>query len=230
MKTCVVFLASVFAVASTGGRAAALPAGLPEALRGLPPEAREAAEAIQQALQAQHALIERAKQARTPEEREAIFRSVAQNVQTIARQRVVVLEEHTKVARARVKWAREHAAHVNVQALVGATTRDDALGAPRSPFEPQKPPHAGKGPLPKELAPLPASVAKARAVVEKSLARLDVLREQSTKARTDEERAAIRRETERHLESIGAQRVAILEAALEVAEKRLAWARKRAEQ
>ena len=56
------------------------------------------------------------------------------------------------------------------------------------------------------------------------------LREQAGKARSDEERTAIRREIERHLKVVEKQRVAILEAALEVSEKRLDWARKRAEQ
>jgi hypothetical protein len=219
----------LIASAATGA-ALAPPAGLPEALRGLPPKARQAAAAIQQAVQNQHDLIERAKQARTPEEREEIFHTIARNVRAIAQQRVAVLEEHTKLARARVAWAREHADQVKVQDLARAAVKRDAPGQPRSPFEQQDPPRPERGPLPQGLARLPASVAEARGTVEQSLARLETLREQAGKARSDKERTAIRREIERHLKVIEKQRVTILEAALEVSEKRLAWARKRAEQ
>ena len=110
---------------ASGAAAAALapPAGLPEELRGLSPKARQAAATIQEAVQSQHDLIERAKEARTPEEREEIFRSIARNVQAIAQQRVAVLEEHTKQARARVAWAREHADQVKVQDIVRAAVK-----------------------------------------------------------------------------------------------------------
>ncbi len=222
MNTRLLLLACVSAASAAHG------GGLPKTLQDIPPEARQAAAAIQQAVQRQHGLIEKTKQATTPEEREAIFRSVAQNVQAIARNRVLVLEEHAKLARARVKWAREHADQITVHDLVAA--HREAPGQPRSPFEKSKATRSEKGPLPKQLSKLPPSVAKAREAVKQSAERLDALRQQATTARTDAERDAIRRETERHLKAIGAQRVAILEAALDVCEQRLAWARKRAEQ
>ena len=125
-------------------------------------------------------------------------------------------------------YAQGNADQISIQDLVAA--RRDASGQPRSPFEKPKSPRSEKSSLPEKLTKLPPSVAKAREAVKQSAERLDALRQQATTARTDAERDAIRRETERQLKTIGAQRIAILEAALEVSEKRLAWARKRAEQ
>ena len=139
---------------------------------------------------------------------------------------MAVLEEHAKRARARLKWAREHADQITVQDLVAAGR--ETSGQPRSPFEKPKQAGPAKGLLPEPLTKLPPSVAKAREVLEQSAECLEALREKARTARTDQERDAIRRETERQLKVIGTQRIAILEAALDVCEKRLAWARERA--
>lgn len=228
-KLAAILAVGLFATVAMGG-AVAPPAGMPEALRGMPPKAREAAAALQQILERQRGLIAQAQQAKTPEERQAVFAAVARNVRTIAQQRVVLMAEHAHQARKRVEWARKHASQVKVSGLVGAAKDLAQRGPPRSPFaEGGDLPEPKPGPLPQELAELPASVAKARAEVERTQAQLARLREKSTTARSDAERATIRREIEQHLKTIETQRVAILEAVLAVSEKRLAWARERAE-
>jgi chromosome segregation ATPase len=202
---------------------------MPKALRGMPPQVREAAARIQQVLQRQRGLIERAQRAKTPEERQAVFEAVARNVSEIAALRVTIMKAHADRARERVAWARRHAEQVKLSDLVAASRGLAGRGAPRSPFDGHKPaPEPKTGPLPQELAELPDAIARARQELERTHARLAGLRQAAKTARTDEQRAEIRAEIEKHLRTVESQRVAILEAVAQVSERRLAWARKRA--
>jgi len=214
-------------VMTTEGAAGAGPRlrGMPEGLQGMPPEVTEAALEIQGIVAKQRGLIEKASQAKTPREREEVFRAVARNVQAIAQKRVVVLEQYAQRARARVQWARKHASEVRVSDLTGAM-QEFAKQGPRSPFagEPNVPKHADDPPR----ARLPEKVLGARSRLKQTLKRLESLTQDCKQARTHEQRKKIKQEINEHLKTIEEERIAILEAILEVSEQRLGDAKKRA--
>ena len=197
------------------------PGGMPQELQGMPPKAAEAAREIQDILAQQQGLIAKASQVKTAQEREDVFQAVARNVQAIAQKRVVVLEQYTQRARARVEWARKHASEVRVSDLIGAMQEFGAQG-PRSPFsdEPNTPQRADS-----TRARLPDKVLDARSELQQTVNSLESLARECRQARTDEQRKKIRREINEHLQSIQKQRIAILESILEISEQRLADSR-----
>jgi len=226
-----VILLLVGVVMTTAGAAGAEPRlhGMPEALQGMPPKATEAAAEIQDLVARQRGLIEKARQAKTPEEREDVFRAVAGNVQAIARERVVVLEEYDQRARARVEWARKHASEVRVSDLTGAM-RELAKQGPRSPFASE--PNTGEPNAPKSAddpphAKLPEKVLDARSRLKQTLGRLESLAQDCKQARTDAQRKKIKEEIHEHLKTIEEARIDILEAILDTSEQRLGEAKKR---
>ena len=218
-----IFLLSVLVVTAIAGAAGMGPrlSGMPQELQGMPPKATEAAREIQDILAQQRGLIEKASQAKTVQEREEVFQAVARNVQAIAQKRVVVLEQYTQRARARVQWARKHASEVRVSDLTGAIQELGTQG-PRSPFNdgPNTPKRADS-----PRARLPDKVLSARSELQQTVTRLESLAQDCRQARTDEQRKAIRREINEHLQTIEKERIAILEAILEVSEQRLAETR-----
>ena len=204
---------------------AAPPRGMPEELRGMPAEVGEAAAEIQQIVNQQRGLIDKARQAKTPAEREEVFRAVARNVQGIAQKRVVIMEQYAKHARARVEWARKHASEVRVSDLIG-----DMDGfAPRSPFA-EKPDAPQRDDGPNQPAVIPKPLLSARNTLKQTMTRLQSLETACKRARSDEQRKKIKQEIEEHLSTIQMERVAILEAVLKLSEKRLQGARQRAKQ
>ena len=222
-----IILLFVGVVMTASGAAGAGPrlSGMPQELQGMPPKATEAAQEIQDILAQQRGLIEKASQAKTAHEREEVFQTVARNVQAIAQQRVVVLEQYTQRARARVQWARKHASEVRVSDLTGAMQELGTQG-PRSPFrdEPNTPKRADDSPR----ARLPDKVLSARSGLQQTIKRLESLAQDCRQARTDEQRKKIRREINEHLQTIEKERIAILESILEISEQRLGDARDRA--
>jgi hypothetical protein len=196
------------------------PPSVPAKLQGMPSEIRETASNIQRIVIEQHGMIERARQVKTPEEREEVFRAIANNVQDIAQKRVAVMEHYTKRARERVDWARKHAANIQVSDLVHAMGESAALRPPRSPFV-----------VPTNDArarDLPKTVQSVRSRLEKTMTRLRSLGEECKQARTDEQREKIKCEIAACLRTIEEERVTVLEAVLKTSEKRLRWARQRA--
>jgi DNA-binding ferritin-like protein (Dps family) len=187
----------------------------------MPPKATEAAQEIQDILAQQQGLIARASQLKTAQEREDVFQAVARNVQAIAQKRVVVLEQYTQRARARVEWARKHASEVRVSDLTGAMQEFGAQG-PRFPFsdDPNTPQRADS-----TRARLPDKVLDARSELQQTVNRLESLARECRQARTEEQRKKIEREINEHLQSIQKQRIAILESILEISEQRLADSR-----
>ena len=214
-------------VMTTSGAAGAGPrlSGMPHELQGMPPTATEAAQDIQDILAQQRGLIEKASQAKTAQEREEVFQAVAGNVQAIAQQRVVVLEQYTQLARARVQWARKHASEVRVSDLTGAMQELGTQG-PRSPFRDE--PNTSKRADDSPRARLPDKVLSARSRLQQTVKRLESLAEDCKQARTDEQRKKIRREINKHLQTIEKERIAILESILEISEQRLGDAKDRA--
>ena len=195
--------------------------GMPQGLRGMPPRATEAAQEIQDILAQQRGLIEKASQAKTAQEREEVFQAVARNVQAIAQKRVVVLEQYTQRARARVQWARKHASEVRVSDLATAMQELGTQG-PRSPFS-EQPNTQKRANSPR--ARLPDKVLSARSVLQQTVKRLESLARDCSQARTDEEQKTIRREINEHLQTIEKERIAVLESILEISEQRLAESR-----
>jgi len=222
-----IILLFVGVVMTTSGAAGAGPrlSGLPQELQGMPPKATEAAQDIQDTLAQQRGLIERASEAKTAEEREEVFQAVARNVQAIARKRVVVLDQYTQRARARVLWARKHASEVRVSDLTGAMQELGTQG-PRSPFvdESNAPKRADDSPR----ARLPDKVLSARSRLQQTVKRLESLAQNCRQARSDEQRKKIRREINEHLQTIEKERIAIFESILRISEQRLGDAKDRA--
>jgi hypothetical protein len=222
-----IILLFVGVMLTTSGAAGAdpRPSGMPQQLQEMPPKATEAAQEIQDILARQRGMIEKASQAKTAQEREEMFQAVARNVQAIAQKRAVVLEQYTQRARARVQWARKHASEVRVSDLTGAMQELGGQG-PRSPFgdEPNAPKHAGDSPY----ARLPEKVLSARSGLKQTIKRLESLAQDCKLVRTAEQRKKIRREIREHLKTIEKERIAILEAILEISEQRLGDAKKRA--
>jgi len=171
------------------------PSGMPRELQEMPPKAIEAAQEIQDILAQQQGLIAKASQVKTAQEREDVFQAVARNVQAIAQKRVVVLEQYTQRARARVQWARKHASEVCVSDLTGIMQELGTQG-PRSPFhdEPDVPQGADS-----PRAKLPDRVLNARSELQRTVTRLESLAQDCRQARTDEQRQTIRREINEHL-------------------------------
>jgi hypothetical protein len=198
---------------------------MPHDLQEMPPKAKEAAQEIQDILAQQQGLIEKAGQAKTAQEREEVFRAVERNVLAIAQKRVVVLDQYTQRARARVQWARQHASKVRVSDLTEAMQELGTQG-PRSPFrdEPNTPRRVEDSPP----ARLPERVLSARSELKQTLQRLEALAQDCQQARTDEQRRNIKQEIQEHLKTIEQERIAILEAILEVSEQRLGDAKRRA--
>jgi len=218
-----IILLFVVVVMVTSGAARERPrlSGMPQELRGMPLKAAEAAQEIQDILAQQRGLIEKASQAKTAQEREEVFQSVARNVRAIAQRRVVVLEQYTQRAKARVQWARKHASEVRVSDLTGAV-RELGTQGPRSPFN-DEPNNSKRADSPR--ARLPDKVLSARSDLQQTVIRLESLARDCRQAHTDEERKKIRREINEHLQTIEKERIAILEAILEVSEERLAESR-----
>lgn len=216
-------LLSVVVVTAIAGAAGVGPrlSGMPQELQGMPPKASEAAQEIQEILAQQRGLIEKASQAKTAQKREEVFQAVARNVQAIAQKRVVVLEQYTERARARVQWARKHASEVRLSDLTGAIQELGTQG-PRSPFtdEPNTPKRADS-----PRARLPDKVLSARSELQQTVTRLESLARDCRQADTDEQRKKIQREINEHLQTIEKERIVILEAILEVSEERLAESR-----
>jgi hypothetical protein len=222
-----IILLFVGAMLTTSGAASAdpRPSGMPQQFQEMPSEAKDAAQEIQDILTRQRGLIEKAGLAKTAQEREEVFRAVVRNAQTIARKRVVVLEQYTQRARARVQWARKHASEVRVSDLTGAMQQLGSQG-PRSPFreEPSTSQRVDDSPN----ARLPERVLSARSGLKQTVKHLEALAQDCRQARTDEQRKKIRREIQEHLKTIEKERIAILEAILEISEQRLGDARDRA--
>jgi len=223
-RTILLFVGVVMTASGAAGAGPRL-SGLPQELQGMPPKATEAAQDIQDILAQQRGLIEKAGQAKTAEEREEVFQAVARNVQAIARKRVVVLDQYTQRARARVQWARKHASEVRVSDLTGAMQELGTQG-PRSPFvdESNAPKRADDSPR----ARLPDKVLSARSRLQQTVKRLESLAQNCRQARSDEQRKKIRREIVEHLQTIEKERIAILESILEISEQRLRDAKDRA--
>jgi hypothetical protein len=139
------------------------------------------------------------------------------------------MEQYAARARARVAWAREHASEVRVADLVRAMEEFAEQGPPRSPFakEPDTPKRADE---PGRRSKLPDDVLAARNRLEQTLRKLDSLSQDCKRAGSDEQRNEIKQEIERHLEAIEKERVAILDAVLEVSKRRLRYARQRAKE
>jgi len=205
------------------------PSGMPERLRGMPSEARTSGSEIQDMVAQQRGLIEKARQAKTPQEREEVFRAVARNVQAIARKRAEVMEQYTDRAKERVEWARTHASEVRVADLVRAMEESAEQGPPRSPFA-EKPDTSQRADEPGRRSALPDEVLGARTRLEQTLRKLESLAQQCKQASSDEQRNRIKQEIGEHLKTIEEERVAILEAVLEVSEQRLRYARQRAKE
>lgn len=214
------FVVVVMVTAGAGGEGPRL-GGMPHELRGMPSKATEAVQKIQDILTQQRGLIEKASQAKTAQEREEVFQAVARNVQTIAQKRVVVLEQYTQRARARVQWARKHASEVRVSDLTGAVQELGTQG-PSSPFD-DEPSHSKRADSTR--AKLPDKVLSARSELQQTVARLESLAQDCRQVLTDEQRKTIRREINEHLQSIEKERITILEAILEISEQRLAESR-----
>lgn len=193
----------------------------------MPPKARETASEIQRIVTEQHGMIEKARQARTPEEREKVFRAIARNVRDIAQKRVAVMEHYTKRARERVQWARKHASEIQVSDLVGAMGEFTEQKPPRSPFDEQTDDVRRGDDSPRRPA-LPQTVIGARNRLERTMTRLRSLGDECKQARTDEQRQKIKREIAACLKTIEEERVKVLEAVLEISEKRLRWTRQQA--
>jgi hypothetical protein len=218
---------------------------MPEELRGMPPQVARTAAEIQEIVDRQRWLVEKARQAKTPAEREAVFQALADNVQLIAKKRVAALEQYVERARARVEWAKRHASEVRpADLVVGQAFQPDPVAGhafppdlarameesaggrtPRSPFESDA---ARRAVAPLSRQKLPESVAKARDKLEQSLRQLDSLAQSAKAARSDRQRDEIRRQIDAHWKTIEQERIAVLEAILQLAEKRLEDARRRA--
>ena len=218
----IILLSVAVVMAISGAVGAGLrPRGMPLELQGMPPKAVEAAQEIQDILTQQRELIAKASQAKTAQEREEVFQAVARNVQAIAQKRVVVLEQYTQRARARVQWARKHASEVRVSDLTAAVQELGTQG-PRSPFN-DEPNNSKRADSPR--ARLPDKVLSARSELQQTVTRLESLARDCRQARTDAHRKKIRREINTQLQTIEKERIAILEAILEVSEQRLAETR-----
>jgi hypothetical protein len=208
---------------------------MPKELRVMPPQIARTAAEIQEIVDRQRGLVEKARQAKTPAEREAVFQAVADNVQLIAKKRVAALEQYVQRARARVEWAKRHASEVcPADLVVGqafppdlARAMEESAGGrtPRSPFESDA---ARRADAPASRQKLPEAVVKARDKLEQSMRQLESLAQKAKEARSDRERDEIGREIGGHWRTIEQERIAILEAILQLAEKRLAEARRRA--
>jgi hypothetical protein len=220
---------SVLIAAGAMGAAAFRSRGMPEELRGMPPEVHETASEIQDIVSRQRGLIDKAAQAKTPEDRQAVFQAVARNVQVIANRRVVIMEQYAKLARARVEWARTNASEVRVSDLVQAMDEFAGQGPPRSPFEEER--HAPpRGDRAVDHTGLPRELLGARERLKQTMARLQTLGKECRQAETDEHCDKLRNEIERHLEQLQQERITILALVLEVSERRLQWARRRAKE
>jgi hypothetical protein len=231
VKRCVSFLSVCLLLTASGGSTGAdsRVGGMPDGLRGMPAQARTSGSAIQDLVAQQRALIDKARLAKTPQEREDVFRAVARNVQAIAQKRVEVMEIYTERARARVEWAKRHASEVRVADLVRAMEELSAQGPPRSPFaeKAETPQRAGK---PGRQSTLSDEVLAARTRLEQTVSRLELLGRECMQARSDQRRDKIKQEIQEHLRTIEEERVAILEAVLKVSEQRLRYARQRAKE
>ena len=217
-KRIILLFVSVVMTASQAAGEEPRQSGMPQELRGMPPKATAAAQEIQHILAQQRGLIEKASQAKTAQEREQVLQAVARNVKAIAQKRVVVLEQYTQRAKARVQWARKHASEVRISDLTEAMQELSTQG-PRSPFNDEPNPRL-RADSPR--ARLPEKVLNARSELQRTVTNLESLAQDCRQARTDEQRKAIRREIDEHLQTIEKERIAILEAVLEVSEQRLA--------
>ncbi len=200
---------------------------MPKELRGMTPEAKQAAAGIQDIVNQQRGMIEKARQAKTPQERREIFQAIARNVQLIAQKRVVIMEQYTERARARVEWAQKHASEVRVVDLVRAMD-EIAQQGPRSPFDEE--PAAQRADEPAQRAGLPKKVLLARTELEQTVKSLESLAKGCKETRSNHQREKIKQEIKEHLKTIEKERVAILEAVLEVSQQRLQHARQRAKE
>ena len=216
-------------VAGAVATAASPPRSVPAELRGMPSQVRETASEIQRIVTEQRGMIEKAHRAKTSEQREEVFRAITRNVQDIAEKRVVIMEHYAKRARERVQWARKHASETQVSDLVRAMEEFAEQGPPRSPFAEQTG-DARHGDDSPRRPRLPQAVLDARNNLERTLTRLRSLGDECKQARTDEQRQKIKQEITACLKIIEKERVTVLEAVLEISEKRLRWARQRAKE
>lgn len=222
------FLALAAAVASDArSETVTAPAGIPEALAGVPPQARELSREFGEFAEKQIALAQKVRQAGTLEERLRAIQELKANVRAIAQKRVAIVAEFAAQAQARVEWARKHAAEARVEELVASMQQLAHRPAPPPPpleREDAPKPRANLA-LPQELIALPGEIRSARKTLEQARNRLQEMATEIRQARTEEERERIRNEIKQHLRTIELTRVALLEAVLEISEKRLEWAR-----
>ncbi|MBM4034243.1 MAG: hypothetical protein FJ291_21045 [Planctomycetes bacterium] len=203
-------IVGLFVAAAVLAAEALPPRGMPAHLRGMASEAREALGQIHKIVEQQRALAQQAPRAKNAEAREAIFQQIRGNLKRIAELRVRILEIQAARARARLEWARDHAAQLRLSHVVLAMKQFG--GGPRAPEAP-----ATNGPL-----------AGAKRKVEEALSRVEALRQKAAKAASDQERANIRQEIEEQLRIVENQRVAGFEAIVSALDERLAWARRQA--
>jgi len=206
-----VAIGALLAAAAVLAAEALPPRGMPENLRGMAPEAREALGEIRKIAEQQRALAQQAPRAKSAEEREAIFRAISENLRKIADLRVRILEHQLARAKARLEWAKPHAAQLRLAQVVLAMKQ--AGGPPRGPVAP---------------GPNGGPVAEARRKVEEAISRLEALQQRAAKAASDEERRTLRHEIEKELHAVEQQHVAGFEAIVSALEERLAWARRQA--
>jgi hypothetical protein len=201
-------IVGLFVAAAVLAAEALPPRGMPAYLRGMAPEAREALWQIQKFVEQERALAQQAPRAKNAEERQAIFQQIRGNLKRIAQLRVTILEVQAARARARLAWAREHAAQLRLSHVVLAMK--ESGGGPTAPATP-----GTNGPL-----------AETRRKVEEALARVEALRQKAVKAGSDAERASLQADIEQLLRTIENQRVAGFEAIVSALDERLAWARR----
>jgi len=207
----------------------AVPAGMPVELLGAPQKAEERSREIKKIVEKQIALAQKARQARTLEDRMKVIQALKANVRKIAQKRVAIMEAFTAQARSRVEWARKHASEVRVEELVRTMQQLSHRGPPLPPSPGETAPTRNRAGLamPQELIALPEEVRAARIKLERARNRLQAMRSEIRQARTEADREGIRKEIEQHLKTVEQTRVGLLEAVLEISEKRLSWARSR---
>ncbi len=221
-------ISTTMVVAGSMASAAPPVESMPAPLQGLPPKARKMASELQRIVTEQQGMIQRALEAKTPEQREHIFRDINRNVQAIAQKRVAIMEQYTERIRARVQWARDHAAKVQVSDLTRTMEEFARPGPPQSPFAKQPDdvrPRDGSH----RMAGLPRTVQSVRNRLARTMSRLHTLERESERAHSDEQRDKIRREIAACLKTIEKERVTVLEVVLTLSEERLRRARQQAQ-